>query len=128
MTLVYDSSPVAGATWLDAAYSLSTNQVTVPAGDFLMFHGVQTDAGSGSRVEPWQRFNVGGADNIYGTASEYSRHTGGLDMTAPTAGTVASVGSSTAIDVQSNSLGASGSLPRIASTGGFVGLDLSSLT
>lgn len=124
LTLDFSSSE-----WIDAGYSLVSNQVTVAnASPTLLLSGVVSDPGNTDRVTPWQRFYVDGAEQLIGTSSAYARNVGGMEMTANASGAVFEVGGSQTVDVRSLSRVVDGTAnPRVASTGAFCGLDLASL-
>lgn len=128
-TVIYDSSAAPG--WVDAAYTLSGNLVRVPiSSKFLCLHSVMADDGATNRCAPWQHFWVDSSiDNLYGSGNRYARNNGGMEMVAPTIGAVVSstVGPVTNIGVRNASRATGGSIDRVASTGGFCGLDLSTI-
>lgn len=127
--LIYDSTSAPG--FLDGAYILGIDLVQVPINSkFLCLHSVVGDNGSSNRNTPWEYFQVDSSiDNLYGTGNRYARNSAGMEAVVPTCGSVISstAGPITDIQVRNASRAASGILNRMASTGGFCGLDLSTI-
>ncbi len=121
-TAAYDSS-----SFLDAGFSLASNQVTVTdASKFLLLNTMETDGGA-ARAEPFQRIRINGVNNLLGTGEGYCRNSGSMVKTSPNVGIIANVGASEAVEVRTNTQSSRTSATRVTLSGAFCGLDLSSL-
>ena len=122
-TATYDSS-----VFIDAGFSLATNQVTVTDGSkFLFLTGIEGDIPVAARSEPFHRIRVNGINSNNGTGLGYSRSSGGMYKASPTAGIIASIGNSETVEVRMNTLSTASNCTRVANSSGFCGLDLNSL-
>ncbi len=123
VTATYDAS-----AFLDTGFALATNQVTVTdAGKFLLLNTMESDNPSATRTETDQHIRINGVNNEFGTGGGYSRNTASMYKTSPNVGIIASVGSSEIVEVRTKTAAGGANATRVANTGAFCGLDLSTL-
>lgn len=114
--------------WADTGISFASNQFTCTnASNYLMLTAAHSDTGV-TRNEPWEWFQVNGSKVNYGTGSGYNRNSGGMQMTSPTVGLMASVGAGQAVRVRNDSLASNGTANAVSGTPAFCILDLATLT
>jgi len=127
VTLVYDDST--SPYWIDSPYSLASDQVSVTdASRYLMLQAVTSDVGGSTRNSPfqWPRVN-GSTDLYYGTGSNYSRSSGSMQRTSMSFGQILDLAASDDMEARNQSQASNATRARQISSGGFAGIDLSTL-
>ena len=116
------------SAWMDAGFSLASNQITMAnAGKMLILNSMETDSPTGARAEPFQYIRLNSFNSYYASGSGYSRNTGSMNKATPNVGLVTTVSAADTLEIRGLSLGALLST-RVANSGGFAGVDLSTLS
>ena len=116
------------SAWMDAGFSLASNQITMAnAGKMLILNSMETDSPTGARAEPFQYIRLNSFNSDYASGSGYSRNSGSMNKATPNVGLVTTVAAADTLEIRGLSLGALLST-RVANSGGFAGVDLSTLS